>query len=175
MMALFDEAFEKLFLDKWSHAKSKNKEGTKDLFSCDNSILLVHGCIQQEKIIVSINPSCMHNFINVNLVKRLQVPTKNIQSTQVEGENIQIFKYLKITMEKYVLHFDFHAIDVKDVDFILGYPWMESIGTINFNVPKKFIKLWYKKNKITLQDVSLSKKEGPTGASKEVIVESEVE
>jgi hypothetical protein len=92
MMALFDEAFEKLFLDKWSHAKSKNKEGTKDLFSCDNSILLVHGCIQQEKIIVSINPSCMHNFINVNFVKRLQIPGKNIQITRIEDENFQTLK-----------------------------------------------------------------------------------
>jgi hypothetical protein len=78
MMALSNKAFEKLFLDKWSHAKSKAKESTKGLFSCGNSILQVHGCIQQEKIIVSINPSCMHNFINVNLAKRLQVPAKNI-------------------------------------------------------------------------------------------------
>jgi hypothetical protein len=42
-------------------------------------------------------------------------------------------------------------------------------------VEKKFVKLWYKKKKITLQDVSLSKKEGPMGESKEVIAESEVE
>jgi hypothetical protein len=81
------------------------------------------------------------------LVNRLQVPAKHIQSTQVEGETIQIFKYLKLTMDKYVLHSDFHAIDMNDVDIILGYPWMESIGIININVQKKFIKIWYKKNK----------------------------
>jgi len=44
-------------------------------------------------------------------------------------------------MENYVLHFDFHAIDVKDVGLIIGYPWMESLGKINFNVSEKFIKL----------------------------------
>jgi hypothetical protein len=33
MMALFDDAYEKLLLDKWSHAKSKDKESTKGLFS----------------------------------------------------------------------------------------------------------------------------------------------
>jgi len=32
------------------------------------------------------------------------------------------------------------------------------MGTININVQKKFLKWWYKKKKITLQDVSLSKK-----------------
>jgi hypothetical protein len=55
----------------------------------------------------------------------LQVRAKNIQSTHVEGENVQIFKYLKITMDTYVLHSDFHAIDMDDVDIVLGYPWMD--------------------------------------------------
>ncbi len=34
---------------------------------------------------------------------------------------------------------------------------MESVGTININVQKKFLKLWYKKKKITLQDISINK------------------
>ena len=53
-------------------------------------------------------------------------------------------------MDKYVLHSDFYTLDTKDVDIILGYLWMDSIGTININVQKKFLKLWYKKKKATL-------------------------
>jgi len=34
---------------------------------------------------------------------------------------------------------------------------MESAGTININVQKQFLKLWYKKKKITLQDISINK------------------
>jgi hypothetical protein len=49
------------------------------------------------------------------------------------------------------------------------------VGAININMKKKFLKLWYKKKKITLQDVSLSQKYGPMDASREVIVEYEVE
>ena len=49
------------------------------------------------------------------------------------------------------------------------------MGAININVQKKFFKLWYKKKNITLQDVSLSKKDGPMEVRKQVIVESEVE
>jgi hypothetical protein len=79
------------------------------------------------------------------LVNRLQIPTKNIQSTQVEGENVKIFKDLKLSIDKYVLHLDFYAMDM------------------------------YKKKKIALQDVSLNKKDGPTAAKKAVIVKSEVE
>jgi hypothetical protein len=78
-------------------------------------------------------------------------------------------------MDKYVLHSDFYSMDMDEVDIILGYLWTESVGTININVQKKFLKLWYKKKKITLQDVSLNKKDGPTEANKTVIVESKVE
>jgi hypothetical protein len=78
-------------------------------------------------------------------------------------------------MDKYVLHSDYEALDMGDEDIVFGYPWIESVGAININVQKKFLKLWYKKNKIALQDVSLSKKYGPMEANKEVIVEFEVE
>jgi hypothetical protein len=175
MMRLSNVEFEKILLDKWSHGENQDKERTKSIFAGEKSILQVHGCIHKENIIVSINPSCMHNFINVQLVNRLQVPIKNIQSIDVEGEKVQIFKDLKITMDKYVLHSDFYAMDMDEVDIVLGYPWIESVGTININVQKKFLKLWYKKKKITLQDVSLSKKDGPMEASKEVIAQSGVE
>jgi hypothetical protein len=78
-------------------------------------------------------------------------------------------------MDRYVLHSYFYAMDMDEVDISLGYPWIESMHTINVNVKNIFLKLWYKKNKITLQDVSLNKKYGPMEASKEVIVKSEVE
>ena len=65
-------------------------------------------------------------------------------------------------MDKYVFHSNFCAIDMDDVDIVLGYPWMDSIGTVNINVQKKFLNLWYKKMKITLQDISLSKQEVST-------------
>ena len=77
----------------------------------------------------------------------------------------KFFNDLKITMEDYVLHFDFHAINMDNVDIVLGYPWMKSVGTININAKKKFLKLWYKKTKITLQDISLSKLGKPKGVS----------
>jgi len=41
------------------------------LFPTGISLLQIHGLIQKEKIIVSINPSCKHNFISVNLAKKL--------------------------------------------------------------------------------------------------------
>ena len=80
----------------------------------------------------------------------MQVPQKHIQGTQVDGENVQVFKDLKVTTDNYVLHSNFYDIDMDDMDVVLRYPWMDSIGTININVQNKFLKLWYKKKKITL-------------------------
>ena len=60
-------------------------------------------------------------------------------------------------MDKYVLRGDFYTLKMDKMDVVLGYPWMESVGTININVQKKFLKLWYKKKKITLQDISINK------------------
>jgi hypothetical protein len=48
-------------------------------------------------------------------------------------------------MDKYVSHSDFHVVDMDDVDIVLGYPRMDSIGTININVQNNFLNLWYKK------------------------------
>jgi len=51
----------------------------------------------------------------------------------------------------------FYVLDMHDVDVVLGYPWMQSVGTININV--FFLKIWYKKKKITLPDIYLTKQE----------------
>jgi hypothetical protein len=58
-------------------------------------------------------------------------------------------------MDKYVFHSYFHVIDMDGVDIILGCNQWYS----NINVAKKCMKLWFKKNKIALQGISLTKQE----------------
>ena len=144
---LSNEWFEKLFLARWYQDRKKDNEIHKDFFSGNAFILQVHGCIHKEKVVVSINPRCKHNFISVNLAKILQVPIKKIHSTQVGGENVQFFKDLKVTIDKYVFHSNFISLYMDVVDVVLGYPWMDSVGTVNLHVQNKFLKLWYKKRK----------------------------
>jgi len=76
--ALADKEYKNMFLDRWSHVDKKNKESTKGLLSFANFILQVHRCLQQEKVIIYINPIRKYNFIHVDLDERFQVPTKNI-------------------------------------------------------------------------------------------------
>ena len=90
--ALMDQFDRKIFVDKLTRTDTQpskdfiftGKKETKEpkrLFSAGISLLQVHGLIQKEKIIVSINPSCKQNLINVNLEKKLQVPVKHIENT----------------------------------------------------------------------------------------------
>jgi hypothetical protein len=51
---------------------------------------------------------------------------------------------------------------------------LDSIDTININVQKMFLKLSYKKNKIALQDIYLTKQEGPKGALEEDVLAREI-
>ena len=60
---------------------NKETKKPKGLFSASISLLQVHGLIQKEKNIVSINLSCKQNLINVNLAKKLQVPAKHMENT----------------------------------------------------------------------------------------------
>ena len=87
-------------------------------------------------VIVSINPGS--RLINVNLDEILQVSTKHIQITQIEGEEVQFFKYLKVSMNKYVLHSYFYSTDIDDVNIVLGYHWMDLVGKLILMCQKSF-------------------------------------
>jgi len=47
MEELSSDEHENVFLDMWFHAKKKDKESIKDLFSFANFLLQVHGCLHQ--------------------------------------------------------------------------------------------------------------------------------
>ena len=72
-------------------------------------------------MIISINPNYKNNFINVNQAKKLQVLAKHIENTQVDDEDVQFYKDLKISLNKYVLHSNFYASDMANMDVVLGY------------------------------------------------------
>ena len=63
LLSLIDEEFEKFLLRKWSHAGKQDNEKHVGLFLTGITLLQVHGLIQKEKMIVSINLSYKHNFI----------------------------------------------------------------------------------------------------------------
>jgi len=49
----------------------------------------------------------------------MQVLAKHMENTQVDNEDVQVYKYLKISMDKYVLHSYFYASDMANMDVVL--------------------------------------------------------
>jgi hypothetical protein len=72
-------------------------------------------------------------------------------------------------MDKYVLHSDFYAMDMDEVDIVLGYPWIESVGTINISVQNKFLKLWTRKRKSHCRMCLLVRKMDPWRLAKKLL------
>jgi hypothetical protein len=83
-------------------------------------------------------------------------------------KSVKICKDLKLTIVKYVLQSNFCAINMNDVDVILGYPWMPTIGTYNINVEKKFI-FGTRKRKLHCRMCLLIKKKGPWRQGKKLL------
>jgi hypothetical protein len=44
-----------------------------------------------------------------------------MKNTQVEGEHVQVFKFFRLSIDKYALHYGFQVIDMNDVDVICVY------------------------------------------------------
>lgn len=86
MKTLSAVEFEKVSLDKWSHAMKKDNEIPNGYSSCVISILQFHGCIHQEMVVLPIYPSFKYDPINATLAKRLHVPSKHTLSIEVDGE-----------------------------------------------------------------------------------------
>ena len=73
------------------------KKSINGLFPGEHFLLHVHGCIQEENVINSINPS--NTCIITSVLTWLK--HSHIYSTHVEVENVQIFKDLKIILLHY--------------------------------------------------------------------------
>jgi hypothetical protein len=93
----------------------KDKDSSKDCFFNRKLSTTSSWMSSVRKGHFSIKPRSTYTFINVDLDKTLEFPTNHIQSTQVEGENVQFFKDLNTTMDNFVFHSNFHTIDMDDM------------------------------------------------------------
>jgi hypothetical protein len=86
-----------------------------------------------------IDGGATHNFIDVALVTRRQIPTEEFEGFNVvvvDGYNMactQRIKGLEVTLGNYTLTYDFYVIDLEDTHVVLGVQWLYSLGDICMN------------------------------------------
>jgi hypothetical protein len=103
------------------------------------SILGVRGILQGHRVTVLIYGGATHNFIDVALVTRRQIPIEDFKGFNVvvaDGYNMVCthkIMGLEVTLGNYMLTNDFYVIDLTDTHVVLGVQWLYSLGDIHMN------------------------------------------
>ena len=101
--------------------------------------------IKNKKVIVLIDSGSSHNFIHYKLSKVLncfiylalefQVMIANGGTINCSGKCFNI----NLTMGEYVLYSSIFAIPMGGVEVVLGFHWLQSLGTVAFNFHEIFL------------------------------------
>ena len=93
-----------------------------------------------------IDSGSTHNFIHYKVSKYLNFfvyPTPEFQVMIADGGTINCSgkcHNLNLIMGEYVLNSPMISIPIGGADVVLGYQWLQSLGTMAFNFQKLFMK-----------------------------------
>jgi hypothetical protein len=88
---------------------------------------------------VIIDGGASHNFIDVALLKRRNIPTVEFEGFKGEvasGSTMPCKKCIpgmKLTLERHELFQDVYVMDLPDTNIILGVQWLSTLGPITKN------------------------------------------
>ena len=108
--------------------------------------LKIEGYIKKKNVTVLIDSGSTHNFIHCKLAKVLNCfvyPTPKFQVMIVDGGTINCSgkcHNINLAIGEYVLNSPMIVIPMGGVDVVLGVQWLQSLGTMDFNFQKKFMK-----------------------------------
>jgi len=108
--------------------------------------LKLKGYVKKENVTVLIDTGSTHNFIDINVAKRLNLfvyPTTNIKLMVADGKKIDgVVKCHKVKLQisDYNLESGFYTVPLGGVDIVLGIQWLQTLGTYSANHQKQFIK-----------------------------------
>jgi hypothetical protein len=120
----------------------------------------IEGYIKKKKVIFLIDSGSTHNFIHYKLVKSLNCFIYLVQKFQVmiaNGGNINFsrkFHKINLTMGEYVMNSPMISILVGGVDVVLGVQWLQSLGTMDFNLQEIFMKFSLEGKEIELRGIT---------------------
>jgi hypothetical protein len=112
--------------------------------------LKVKGVIYRRDIIIVI---CLFNeekYLGVDIANQLQIPESSIEKIKLWNKDQINNLSLRIDNYIFVSQFIVKSLDLEDVDIVLGFDSMETLGTFFLNAQKKILTFFYKKKRITL-------------------------
>ena len=108
--------------------------------------LKLKGHIKKENVTILVDTGSTHNFIDVNVVKNLNLfvyPAANIRVMVADGKKIDGIRKchkIKLQVAYYGFESGFYTVPLGGLDVILGIQWLQMLGTYSANHQKQFIK-----------------------------------
>lgn len=108
--------------------------------------LKLKGHIKKQNVIVLVDLGSIHNFVDVNVAKRLNIfsyPVADLKVMVVDGKHIDgvgMWHKVKLQLRKYAMEANFYTVPLGGVNVVLGIQWLRTLGTYSTNHIKQFIK-----------------------------------
>ena len=113
--------------------------------------LKIEGHIKKKNVIMLIDSGSTHNFIHCKVAKELNLflyPAPECQVMVSNGGTINCSgkcHNIKLNMGEYVLNIPMLSIPMGGVDVVLGVEWLQSLGTIAFNIQELCLNFFFKR------------------------------
>lgn len=101
-----------------------------------NQTMMLRGLNGKVRLHVLVDTGNTHNFINEQIVKKLDFPIHEVNGIQVEianGKEMKcdvLCKYFVWTMQKQEFKADMYLLPLGSYDLILGIQWLKTLGNI---------------------------------------------
>jgi hypothetical protein len=106
--------------------------------------LKLRGHIKKENVTILVDTRSTHNFININVAKRLNLFVYPVTDIRVKCHKV------KLQIGDYELESRFYTVPLGGVDVVLGIQWLQTLGTYSANHHKQFIKFKWEKRRYKL-------------------------
>ena len=99
----------------------------------------INGTIGLKETIILVNSGATHNFLSLDLVKRLALPlttTTNYRVVMGTGISVKrkgVYRGVCISLQGHIVVEDFLPLELGSTDVILGMPWLGTLGDIEVN------------------------------------------
>ena len=147
----------------------KNQETPKEItptISCNDldgittpQTLKIEGYIKNKKVIMMIDLGSTHNFIHFKIDKDLNCfiyPAPEFQVMVADGKTINCIgkcHNINLSMGEYALKIPIITIPLGGVDNLLGFQWLQSLGTLSFNFQELFMKFFWEEKEFELRGI----------------------
>jgi len=119
----------------------------------------IQGHIKKKKIIVLIDSGSTHNFTHCKIMKELNCflyPAPECQVMVSSGETINCSikcHNIKLSIGEYVLSSPMLSIPMGGADVVLGFEWLQLLGTIAFSFQEFFMKFSSEGKEVELRGI----------------------